>query len=95
MLRSRHHEISTGKWDEQEVTAGLNFRRIMEGLHHHAILFVFAMGYVPNKVIVHGDVAATADNIAAHEMLFRLGAGELAGEADFTFFLGWGRSLEG
>jgi hypothetical protein len=28
--------------------------------------------YVPNALIVHGNAAATADNIAAHELLFRL-----------------------
>jgi hypothetical protein len=51
-----------------------------------SIVGFFAMGYVPDKVIVHGDAAATANNIAAHEMLFRLGiAGELAGQAGFIF----------
>jgi len=34
---------------------------------------VFALIYVPSKVIVHGDATATADNIAAHEALFRQG----------------------
>src|ERR1700689_3267699 len=51
-----------------------------------SIVGFFAMGYVPGKVIVHGDAAATADNIAAHEMLFRFGiAGELVGQAGFIF----------
>jgi hypothetical protein len=46
----------------------------------------FAMGYVPSKVIVHGNAAATANNIAASETLFRLGiAGELIGQAGFIF----------
>ena len=44
----------------------------------------FAMGYVPSNVIVHGNAAATANNIAASETLFRLGiAGELVGQAGF------------
>jgi uncharacterized protein DUF4386 len=46
----------------------------------------FAMGYVPRHVIVHGDPAATAGNVAAHETLFRLGiAGQLIGGAGFVF----------
>ena len=51
-----------------------------------SIVGFFAMGYVPGKVIVHGDAAATANNIATHEMLFRPGiAGELVGQAGFIF----------
>ena len=46
----------------------------------------FAMMYVPSKLIVHGNAAATANNIAAHETLFRLGiAGQLIGQAGFIF----------
>src|SRR5580692_12449549 len=46
----------------------------------------FAMGYVPGKLIVHGNATATASNIAASETLFRLGiAGELIGQAGFIF----------
>jgi Domain of unknown function (DUF4386) len=33
----------------------------------------FALLYVPNKLIVHGNAAATAQNIAASETLFRFG----------------------
>src|ERR1700681_1020111 len=29
--------------------------------------------YIPDKLFVHGDAAATVSNIAAHELLFRLG----------------------
>jgi len=51
-----------------------------------SIVGFFAMGYVPNKLIVHGNAAATANNVAAHEMLFRLGiAGALIGQAGFIF----------
>jgi hypothetical protein len=51
-----------------------------------SIVGFFAMGYVPGKIIVHGDAAATASNIAAHETLFRLGiAGQLIGQAGFIF----------
>jgi len=31
------------------------------------------LGYIPKALFVHGNVAATANNIAAHESLFRLG----------------------
>ncbi len=51
-----------------------------------SIVGFFAMGYVPGKVIVHGNAAATAHNIWAHETLFRLGiAGEVIGQAGFIF----------
>ena len=47
---------------------------------------VFAMVYVPNRLIVHGNVAATANNIAASETLFRLGiAAQLISQAGFIF----------
>ena len=51
-----------------------------------SIVGFFAMGYVPGKLIVHGNAAATANNIAASETLFRLGiAGSLIGQAGFIF----------
>src|SRR5580658_993583 len=51
-----------------------------------SIFGFFAMGYVPNKLIVHGDAAATANNISASETLFRLGiASQLIGMAGFIF----------
>lgn len=51
-----------------------------------SIVGFFAMGYVPEKLIVGGDAAVTANNIAASETLFRLGiVGELIGQAGFIF----------
>ena len=51
-----------------------------------SIFGFFAMGYVPGKLIVHGNPAATASNIAAHETLLRLGiAAALIGHAGFIF----------
>ena len=51
-----------------------------------SIVGFFAMGYVPDKLIVHANAAATAANITAHETLFRLGiAGNLIGQASFIF----------
>ncbi len=46
----------------------------------------FALLYVPSKLIVHGNVTATANNIANNETLFRLGiATDLIGQALFMF----------
>ena len=46
----------------------------------------FALLYVPSKIFVHGNATATANNIAAHEMLFRLGiAADLIAQALFIF----------
>ena len=46
----------------------------------------FALAYVPSKLIVHGNAAATANNIATHETLFRVGiAADLIGQAIFIF----------
>ena len=51
-----------------------------------SIVGFFAMGYVPGKLIVHGNATATASNIASHETLFRLGiAGQLVCQAGFIF----------
>jgi hypothetical protein len=51
-----------------------------------SILGFFAMGYVPGKLIVHGNAVATAHNISAHETLFRFGiAAELVGYTGFIF----------
>jgi hypothetical protein len=42
----------------------------------YLLLVVFApfrLIYIPSKLFVHGNATATANNIAAHEVLFRLG----------------------
>jgi Domain of unknown function (DUF4386) len=57
------------------------------------LLYVFmsmfgfiAMGYVPGKMIVHGNAAATASNITVSETLFRFGImAQLIGQAGFIF----------
>src|SRR6476646_7045052 len=56
------------------------------GLIYLSMIFVapFAMLYVPNKLIVRGNAAATADNILAHETMFRLSIfGDLIGQVIF------------
>jgi len=46
----------------------------------------FALAYVPSKLLVQGNATATANNIAAHEMLFRLGiAADLISQVMFIF----------
>ena len=46
----------------------------------------FALMYVPSKILVRGNATATAANISAHEILFRLGiVAELTGQAMFIF----------
>jgi hypothetical protein len=46
----------------------------------------FSLMYVPTKIFVPGNAAATANNISAHESLFRLGiVGDLIGQAMFVF----------
>ena len=51
-----------------------------------SIFGFFAMGYVPSKLIVHGNATATASNIAASETLFRLGiVAQLIGMVGFIF----------
>jgi uncharacterized protein DUF4386 len=51
-----------------------------------SIVGFFAMMYVPSKLIVHGNAAATASNISASETLFRLGiAAQLICHAGFIF----------
>lgn len=51
-----------------------------------SIVGIFGLIYVPSKLIVDGNAAETARNIAASETLFRLGIfAHLAGEALFVF----------
>lgn len=56
------------------------------GLIYLSMIFVapFCMLYVPGKLIVRGNAAATAENILAHETLFRLSiVGDLIGQVVF------------
>ena len=51
-----------------------------------SIVGIFGLVYVPSKLIVNGNAAETARNIAASETLFRLGiSAHLIGEALFVF----------
>jgi hypothetical protein len=51
-----------------------------------AVTAPFSLLYVPGKLIVSGNAAATANNILAHETLFRLGiVNDLIGSVVFIF----------
>src|SRR5260370_22145652 len=59
--------------------------RIAGALYLSLVLVApFSMLYVPSKLIVRGNAAATADNILAHETMFRLSIfGDLLGHVIF------------
>jgi len=59
--------------------------RIAGALYLSVVLVgIFAMMYVPGRLIVRGNAAATADNVLAHETLFRLAIfGDLIGHVIF------------
>src|ERR1700730_17037597 len=47
--------------------------RIAGAVYLSLVLFApFSLMYVPGKLIVRGNAAATADNVLTHEMMFRL-----------------------
>ena len=58
----------------------------LAGFIYLSMIFVapFCMLYIPNKLIVRGNAAATADNILAHETMFRMSIfGDLIGQVIF------------
>jgi Domain of unknown function (DUF4386) len=70
-------EHRTGDSQVMERTRGASPRhlaRIVGALYLIIIVGgLFATGYVPAALVVPGDAAATAHNILAHELLYRLG----------------------
>lgn len=53
-----------------------------------AITAPFTLIYIPNTLFVQGNATATANNIAAHEMLFRLGiVSDLIGNVIWIFII--------
>lgn len=58
---------------EQDVS--IRFKGRVAGALYLMIIVggLFAVGYVPAAIVVHGDAAATAQNILAQEMLYRVG----------------------
>src|SRR6516162_9374933 len=71
-LQQRTGDSKVMKWIAGALPRRL--ARIAGGLY--LIIIVggfFAIGYVPAMLVVPGDVVATAQNIQAHELLYRLG----------------------
>ena len=48
-------------------------QELQDSCIHFIPLGVFGILYVPNALVVHGDAAATANNILSNELMFRLG----------------------
>ncbi|HLZ61679.1 MAG TPA: DUF4386 domain-containing protein [Ktedonosporobacter sp.] len=73
----RDHKPETGDSHVREWTQGASpqrWARMYGGLYVINIVFgFFAIGYLPAALIVSGNAAATAQNIQAHELLYRLG----------------------
>src|SRR6266404_3950444 len=60
----------------------------VDGFWYLLLVFIgpLRLIYIPSKLFVHGNAAATANNIAAHERLFRLGiAADLIGAVVLIF----------
>jgi hypothetical protein len=76
-IEPRHPQQRTGDYKVMKWIAGASpqhLARIAGGLY--LIIIVggfFTIGYVPAALVVPGDAAATAHNIQAHELLYRLG----------------------
>ncbi|MEO0534385.1 MAG: DUF4386 domain-containing protein [Cyanobacteria bacterium P01_A01_bin.123] len=62
---------------EQIAEASLPFKARMGGILYLIIIIggLFGAGYIPAMVFVHGDAAATINNILTNESLYRFGLG--------------------
>ncbi|MEO1299663.1 MAG: DUF4386 domain-containing protein [Cyanobacteria bacterium J06636_16] len=62
---------------EQIAEASLPFKARMGGFLYLIIIIggLFGAGYVPATIVVHGDAAATINNILTNESLYRFGLG--------------------
>ena len=62
---------------EQIAEASLPFKARMGGVLYLIIIIggLFGAGYVPSTIVVHGDAAATVNNILTNESLYRFGLG--------------------
>ena len=62
---------------KEQIEASLPFKARMGGVLYLIIIIggLFGAGYVPSTIIVHGDAAATVNNILTNESLYRFGLG--------------------
>src|SRR5262249_6256485 len=83
-VESREHK---GSPKEERMNSTKKTARIAGVLYLvNALTGFFGIIYVPGRLIVSGDPAATANNILASEKLFRLGiASELICAVEFVF----------
>mgnify|MGYP001791675212 FL=1 len=61
----------------EQIEASLPFKARVGGVLYLIIIIggLFGAGYVPATIVVHGDAAATVNNILANESLYRFGLG--------------------
>lgn len=62
---------------KEQIEASLPFKARMGGILYLIIIIggLFGAGYVPSTIVVHGDAAATVNNILTNESLYRFGLG--------------------
>ena len=62
---------------QEHIEASLPFKARIGGVLYLIIIIggLFGAGYVPSMIVVHGDAAATVNNILINESLYRFGLG--------------------
>ena len=62
---------------KEQIETSLPFKARMGGVLYLIIIIggLFGAGYVPSMIVVHGDAAATVNNILTNESLYRFGLG--------------------
>src|SRR5205823_13655065 len=69
----RHSRSSTGiKERDMDIESTKRKARVAGMTYLLLMTAPFSLIYVPNKLMVRGDAAATANNILAHQTMFRL-----------------------
>jgi hypothetical protein len=82
--------LSLGPFNQGENMSSTHNPGRVAGFYYRLLCTVgpLRLAYIPAKLFVHGNAAATINNIAAHEVLFRLGiVGDLFGAVILIKFL--------